>query len=142
MILPPFKPGAICRGRAWSDSKKLCKKHPHFARAICVCKPAPGRAFPWQGGLKDRTAPIPDHSRFYYGLLGVLKPNLFRIFSGSSLPIYFPMVLRKAPGGSSIMGSGSLSRKMLVQFPDVFLLSPQFLHRAFSLSNKVNNKCQ
>ena len=40
------------------------------------------------------------------------------------------------------MGSGSfLGRKNLVQTPDVFLTSPQFLHRAFSLSNKVN-KCQ
>jgi hypothetical protein len=45
-------------------------------------------------------------------------------------------------GGSPHMGSGSfLSRKTLVQFPDFFLISPQFLHRAFSLSNKVN-KCQ
>ena len=40
------------------------------------------------------------------------------------------------------LGSGSLlGRKQLVQFPDVFLTPPQFLHRAFSLSNKVN-KCQ
>ena len=40
------------------------------------------------------------------------------------------------------MGSGILLvRKVLVQFPDVFLLSHQFLLRAFSLSNKVN-KCQ
>ena len=37
------------------------------------------------------------------------------------------------------MGSGSfLGRKTLVHFPDVFLFSPQFLHRALSLSNKVN----
>ena len=44
--------------------------------------------------------------------------------------------------GSPIMGSGSLlGRKTLVYFPDVFLTSPQSLHRAFPLSNKVN-KCQ
>ena len=62
------------------------------------------------------------------------------------------MLCKKKPGGGTLMreaswwfflmGSGSfLGRKTLVQFPDVFLFSPQFLHRAFSLSNKVN-KCQ
>ena len=49
---------------------------------------------------------------------------------------------KKTASLQSPMGSGSfLSRKTLVHFPDVFLFSPQFLHRAFSLSNKVN-KCQ
>ena len=28
LILPPFKPGAICRGRARSDFKSFCRKHP------------------------------------------------------------------------------------------------------------------
>jgi hypothetical protein len=51
-------------------------------------------------------------------------------------------LMRTAPCWIPHMGSGSvLSMKTLVQFPDVFLLSPQFLHLAFSLSNKVN-KCQ
>jgi hypothetical protein len=39
--------------------------------------------------------------------------------------------LRSARSDGSSMGNGSfLVRKMLVQFPDVFLTSPQFLHRA------------
>ena len=45
----------------------------------------------------------------------------------------------KLLGESLIMGSGSfLGRKTLEQSPDVSLTSPQFLHRAFSRSNKVN----
>ena len=52
------------------------------------------------------------------------------------------LLWRSTSDGSPIMGSGSfLGRKTLVQIPDVFLTSLQFLHRAFLVRIKsINGK--